>query len=170
MPAVEGLRQRPPDRLARVVDQDVDAAEVGFDLGDEFVDGIQIGQVAGPCAGRTARCGDAFDQRIQQVLAPRDRHHVAPRRANFSAATSPMPDDAPVSRIRLPSRSISSRLGRYASSAGASGGRMLASTTWSTRRRSGFLLTARESRRAALSDSLLPDDWHEVFDPEGTRL
>ncbi len=64
---------------------------------------------------------------------------MAPFAANFSAAASPMPDDAPVSRIRLPATSMSPR----ACSRSVSGGRMLVSSSCSEIRRSGFLLMRR---------------------------
>ena len=70
---------------------------------------------------------------------------VAPWRANCSAALSPMPDEAPVSRTRLPARSILVAPGR-GSRRGVSGGRMVARAICSASRRSGFLLTSRESR------------------------
>jgi hypothetical protein len=63
----------------------------------------------------------------------------APRRANFSAAASPMPEDAPVSRTRLPARSTGLRRRRSACSVNA--GRMLVSNRLSDSRRSGLLLT-----------------------------
>ena len=75
MPAVEGLGQRPADGPPGVVDQDVDAAEVFLDLGDECVDGVQIGQVAGVRLGGAAGGGDPVDQCVQQFPAAGGDHH-----------------------------------------------------------------------------------------------
>ena len=65
-----------PDRLTGVVDQDVDAAQVLLDLGDEVVDGVQVGQIAGVrVAPSPPDCGDAVDELVEQLLAARDDHH-----------------------------------------------------------------------------------------------
>ena len=86
---------------------------------------------------------DPIGDVVQQVLAAGDHDDGGARRANFTAAASPMPDDAPVIRTRLPSRSMSRWPGRYNINCGAIGGRMLASTSSSASRRSGLLLTRR---------------------------
>ena len=46
-----------------------------LDLGDECIDGVQIGQVAGVGNGGAAGPGDPVDQCIQQVLATGGDHH-----------------------------------------------------------------------------------------------
>ncbi len=61
------------DRPARVVDQDVDAAEVFFDLGHEFVDRVEVGQVARFGPGVTPAV--SLRKGVEQFLAASDRHH-----------------------------------------------------------------------------------------------
>ena len=75
MPAFQRLGQRPADGPAGVVDQDVHPAETLLDVGDQRVDGIQIGQVAGDRRRVAAVCGDAADQLVQQILAAGHRDH-----------------------------------------------------------------------------------------------
>ena len=140
MPPVERLGQRAADGPARVVDEDVHAADLLLDASGERVDGVEVGQIAFD-GKRVAAVGeDALGEIVQQVLAAGDHDDGCSLRANFSAAASPMPDDAPVSRMRLPSRSTSCWPGRYSSNCGAIGGRMLASTSSLASRRSGLLL------------------------------
>ncbi|CFS57024.1 Uncharacterised protein [Mycobacterium tuberculosis] len=64
---------------------------------------------------------------------------------NCLVAAAPMPDDAPVSRMRLPVRSTGCIAGRLISSCGEIGGRMPANVICSVNQRSGLLLTAGES-------------------------
>ncbi len=79
VPAVQRFRQRAPDGSAGVVDQDVDAAEFGLYRRDEFVDRVEVGQVAGVGAGLgtggAAGLGDACDDGVEQVFTACDQHH-----------------------------------------------------------------------------------------------
>ena len=103
VPAVQRLGQRPADRPAGVVDQDVDAAELLLDAWRPVRrrrpgrPGRRRWRTASPPAAviRSTRSSSSSWRRATTTT-------VAPRRANFSAAASPMPDDAPVSRMRLP--------------------------------------------------------------------
>src|ERR1700744_5774235 len=51
-----------------VVNQDAPPAEALTAVGDQRVDGIQIGQVAGDRRGVAAVFGDAADQLVEQIL------------------------------------------------------------------------------------------------------
>ena len=111
MPAVQRLGKRPPDRPAGVVDQDVHSAKGFLDIRDEVVDGVEIGQVASQRHRVPARGGDPPGDHVQQFLPARDDHHGGAAASDFSAAAWPMPDEAPVSRTRLPLRSTGLRSG-----------------------------------------------------------
>ena len=76
MPPLQRFGQRPADRPAGVVDQDVHPAKVPFDLCGQFVDRVEVGQVAGVCPSVAAGGGDPIDHGVQQFLAPRDMRHV----------------------------------------------------------------------------------------------
>ena len=150
VPAFERIGQRPANRPAGVVDQDVDAAEVVLDRGHELVDGVEIGQVAGVGAGRRRHAAVIrLDELVQQLLTARDHHD------GRAAAGELLGGGLADARRRagqqnpLAPRSISSRSGRWSNNCWPSGGRMLASTTWSANRRSGLLLTSRQCREVA---------------------
>ena len=92
--------------LPALLIEDVDAAEVAFHGGDQFVDRVELGQIAGVGLRFAACVDDAVDDVVEQVLSAGGHHDdVAPSRASLMALASPMPDDAPVIRMRLPRRS-----------------------------------------------------------------
>ena len=72
MPAVQRLGEWPADRLAGVVDQDVHTAKVLLDLGDQFVDGVEVRQIR--CVGcrLAALSRDPIDELVQQLLTACD--------------------------------------------------------------------------------------------------
>ncbi|CKP91477.1 Uncharacterised protein [Mycobacterium tuberculosis] len=75
VPAFQRLGQRPPDRPAGIVDQDVDPADALFDVFDQRVDRFHVREVAGERHRRAAVAGDPVRHRIQQILTARDGNH-----------------------------------------------------------------------------------------------
>ena len=106
VPALQRLGQRPADGPPGVVDQDVHSAETLLDVGGQRVDGVQIGQVAGDRCRVAAVLGDPADQLVEQILAAGHRDHGGAVPGELFGADSPMPDEAPVSSMRSPARSI----------------------------------------------------------------
>ncbi len=62
------------DRPALLI-RDVHSAETLLDVGDQRVDGVQVGQVAGDRYRVAAAFGDAADQLVEQILAAGHRDH-----------------------------------------------------------------------------------------------
>ncbi|BDB42961.1 hypothetical protein IWGMT90018_34070 [Mycobacterium kiyosense] len=77
--AVVGQRQRPPDRAARVVDQDVDAAQVLEYLVGHGGDGVHVREVARVHVRDAAIGADVVGDLLQVFQRAGNQHHGAAR-------------------------------------------------------------------------------------------
>jgi hypothetical protein len=107
MPAFQRIGERSVDRSGGIVDQNVDRANRIHPR----VDLVEIGQVGGYGSRVPTARDDPVDHLQQRPFTRATAMTDAPSAASFCAATAPISDDAPVSKIRLPRRSTGLRAG-----------------------------------------------------------